>query len=258
MEFFIAQLPNFNLTAWCWIAALFAWSGFVRSGLGFGGVALTLPALLLIAPDATLWLPAIGFHLLFFSWLELRHRWTAVDWKYIGRSMRWLIIPKLIGVVGLISLPADWLALLIYIIVLFYAAQWISGRHIHSASPWQDRALLMFGGYVSGTALSSAPAIVAVYARHVAQQQLRATLFAVWMIVVTVKLISFVAFAVPLQWALALAVFPLTAVGHYLGLQLYRKLAHNERRMKRAIGGGLALISCIGLAQIMRTASPAF
>ncbi len=43
------------------IGACFIWSGFVRSGLGFGGAALTLPMLLIIHNDPLLYLPAIFF-----------------------------------------------------------------------------------------------------------------------------------------------------------------------------------------------------
>lgn len=223
----------------------------MRSGLGFGGVALSLPLLLLISPLVTLWLPAIGFHLLFFSLLELCNRWHKVDWHYIGKSMRWVVVPKIIGVIGLISLPAEWLALFIYVIVLFYATQWLLGMQISSSSRWQDRTLLIVGGYVSGTALSGAPAIVAVFTRNVARQKLRATLFAVWMIAVLIKIISFVAFEIPLQWALAIATFPATALGHYFGLQLHKQMAGDENRMKQLIGGGLAVVSVIGLIQII-------
>ena len=38
-------LENWQLLA---IALLFVWSGFVRSGLGFGGAVLTLPFLLMV------------------------------------------------------------------------------------------------------------------------------------------------------------------------------------------------------------------
>ena len=49
------------------VGACFMWSGFVRSGLGFGGAALTLPLLLMIHNDPLLFLPAICWQLLFFS-----------------------------------------------------------------------------------------------------------------------------------------------------------------------------------------------
>ncbi len=49
------------------IALIFVWSGFVRSGLGFGGAALSLPFLLLIDNNPLIFLPIIAIHLLIFS-----------------------------------------------------------------------------------------------------------------------------------------------------------------------------------------------
>jgi len=39
------------------IAIVFIWSGFVRSGLGFGGALFTIPFLLLIHDDPLFFLP---------------------------------------------------------------------------------------------------------------------------------------------------------------------------------------------------------
>ena len=49
------------------IALIFAWSGFVRSGIGFGGALFTLPFLLLVLDDPLVFLPIISIHLLFFA-----------------------------------------------------------------------------------------------------------------------------------------------------------------------------------------------
>ena len=46
------------------IGLIFVWSGFVRSGLGFGGALFTLPFLLLIHNDPVFFLPIISLHLL--------------------------------------------------------------------------------------------------------------------------------------------------------------------------------------------------
>ncbi len=50
---------------------IFVWSGFVRSGLGFGGALFTLPFLLLIHDDPLFFLPIISLHLLFFAGLTV-------------------------------------------------------------------------------------------------------------------------------------------------------------------------------------------
>ena len=47
------------------VALIFSWSGFVRTGLGFGGAALGLPLMMLIGGSQIDWLPIIGIHLLF-------------------------------------------------------------------------------------------------------------------------------------------------------------------------------------------------
>ena len=42
------------------IAIIFIWTGFVRTGLGFGGAALGLPLMLFVQNNPLLWLPVIG------------------------------------------------------------------------------------------------------------------------------------------------------------------------------------------------------
>ena len=59
------------------IAVLFVWSGFVRSGLGFGGAVLTLPFLLMVYNAPLVFLPIISVHLLFFSLLTVLRRWDC-------------------------------------------------------------------------------------------------------------------------------------------------------------------------------------
>ena len=53
------------------IGLIFIWSGFVRSGLGFGGAVLSLPFLLLVLDDPLVFLPIIAVHLLVFSSLTI-------------------------------------------------------------------------------------------------------------------------------------------------------------------------------------------
>ena len=89
------------------VALIFIWTGFVRSGLGFGGAALGLPLMLFIDPDPLLWLPIIGFHLLFFSGLTLRTRINNVDWSYLKYSSIFIVPAALIGVFGLITITSD-------------------------------------------------------------------------------------------------------------------------------------------------------
>jgi uncharacterized membrane protein YfcA len=74
-------LLDFSLYQILSIALVFVWTGFVRTGLGFGGAALGLPLMLFIHNNPLLWLPIIGMHLLFFSGLTLLNRLHNVDCK---------------------------------------------------------------------------------------------------------------------------------------------------------------------------------
>mgnify|MGYP000238580798 CR=1 FL=1 len=229
------------------VALIFVWTGFVRSGLGFGGAALGLPLLFLIEPRALYWLPIIGSHLLFFSALTLRTRIHNVDWAYLRQVSVYVIPAALIGIFGLISLPNHWLVLFIYSITLFYAGLWLLNLNIHSNHRWLDRILLIIGGYVAGTSLSGAPIMVAVFMRHIARHQLRNTMFVLWFLLVTIKMLTFVSFKVPLHLLSALLLLPVATIGHVAGLRLHDRILQHDQQFKRLIGGVLALISLIGL-----------
>jgi uncharacterized membrane protein YfcA len=238
---------NFSYGQIAVTAVLFVWAGFVRTGLGFGGAALGLPLMLFVHNDPRVWLPIIGIHLLFFSGLTLWTRLHNVDWHYLRRSSSYIIPPALAGVFGLLNLPILWLNALIYSITLFYGLMWLMDRAIKSNRPWVDKVLLVIGGYVAGTSLTGAPLMVAVYMRNVSKEQLRDTLFVLWFILVTLKMATFIAFSVNLHFLTALALLPVAAVGHFLGLKAHSAIMHNDRLFKQWIGGGLVLTSALGL-----------
>src|SRR5687767_12929049 len=162
MSFF----PDFSVWQLCATALIFIWSGFVRSGLGFGGAALGLPLMLLVYDQPIFWIPVVGSHLLFFSVLTLSNRLHNVDWSYLLRSGKLILPAALAGVFGLLSLPNALLLLLIYTITLIYAVCWAVNRVITSHSAWVDNVLLVFGGYVSGASLTGAPLMIAVFMRN--------------------------------------------------------------------------------------------
>ena len=229
------------------VALLFLWAGFVRSGLGFGGAALGLPLMLFINPDPLTWLPIIGTHLLFFSSLTLRTRLDNVDWEYLRQSSLFVVPAALVGVVGLISLPTRWLLVFIYSISLFYACIWMLNRTIKSHSALVDKILLSFGGYVAGTSLTGAPLMVAVYMRNVSREQLRNTLFVLWFTLVSIKMSAFAALGINLHFLTALALIPVAAIGHVFGLKAHDVILQNDQAFKRWVGGGLMLVSLLGL-----------
>jgi uncharacterized membrane protein YfcA len=171
------MLLDFTITQTLIVCLLFVWTGFVRTGLGFGGAALGLPLMLFVKPDLLLWLPMIGTHLLFFSGLTLSKRLHNVDWVYLRHSLWFIIPPALAGIFGLVNLPALWLNIFIYAVTLFYGLIWLMNRAIKSRQKWTDYFLLITGGYVAGMSLTGAPLMVAVYMHNVSRERLRDTLF---------------------------------------------------------------------------------
>ena len=226
------------------------WAGFVRSGLGFGGAALGLPLLLLIDNQPIIWLPIMGFHLLFFSALTLRTRIHNVNWGYLKSASYYVIPSTLIGVIGLISIPNTFLVLFIYAVTLFYAFIWLLNIALHSEKNWLDRLLLLLGGYVAGTSLTGAPLMVAVFMRHVPRDQLRNTLFVLWFTLVTMKMSMFALLRIDLHFLSALSLIPVAAIGHYLGLKSHDYILRNDVRFKRVTGAVLILVCIIGLAKL--------
>lgn len=244
------ELFEFSVNQLILTALVFIWSGFVRSGLGFGGAALSLPLLLLIDDTPLFWLPVLGLHLLFFSALTLRNRFRNVDWPVLKKTS-WFILPgKLAGVFGLLSLPNQWLIIIIYLITMFYALLWLLNLKIHSNKGWLDKILLVMGGYFSGTSLTSAPLMAAVFAHMTDRLQLRDSLFALWFILVTIKLATLAAFGIDLQLLSALVLVPIAGIGHVIGLKVHELIIHNDLLFKRVIGAVLIGICMIGLVSL--------
>ena len=234
------------------IAAAFLWSGFVRSGLGFGGAALTLPLLLLVVDDPLFFLPAIACQLLLFSSLTIATRLDNVDWVWLGRLVAMLALPVAAGLAGLLNLSPTLLSGIVYAVTLGYGAMYLLDRGIVSTGRASDALLIALGGYVSGVSLTGAPLIVAVGARRLPPARLRDTLFVLWIVLVSVKLATFVAADVDLRWALFGATLPFVAIGHVLGLRLHARLVvGGAARFRRIVGAGLAAVSLAGLATVL-------
>ncbi len=245
-----SPLFDFSVLQLALTALLFVWTGFVRSGLGFGGAALGLPLMLFINDQPLFWLPVIGAHLLFFSALTLRTRLDNVDWRYLKKSATYITPPALIGVFGLITLPNQWMLIFIYSVSLFYALMWLLNLAISSRHGWSDKLLLGFGGYVAGASLTGAPLMVAVFMRNVSFSQLRNTLFVLWFSLVSLKMSTFAMFAIPLQLESALLLLPAAAIGHVIGLKAHESILKNDQQFKRLVGGFLVVISILGLLKV--------
>ena len=241
----------FDTTSLVLVGLIFLWAGFVRTGLGFGGAALGLPLMLLIGGSPVYWLPIIGIHLLFFSSLTLFKSIKKVDWRYLKHSLLWIIPPTLVGVAGLISLPDKVVIVFIYSITIFYAITWIFNQKISSHKSWVDKLLLVLGGYVAGTTLTGAPLIVAVYMRHVTKEYLRNTLFVLWFILVSIKMVTFMGLGVVIDWEFSLALIPIAAIGHVIGIKAHKKIIENDQVFKKWVGSMLLLISSFGLLKVV-------
>ena len=245
-------MDHLHLWEYVGIGLIFVWGGFVRSGVGFGGATLTLPLLLLILDSPVYVLPIIAVHLLIFGGLTLGGRLHNVDWAFLCKSFFILLPGKLVGVIGLLSMPAEWLVLIVYGVSGMYAVMFLLNIQFHSHSRWADALLLNAGGYMSGTALSGAPPIISVYARHVDHSQFRETLFVLWIVLVLIKLAAFVATDTDLQLIHHLWLLPCAAVGHVLGLRFHRYLVDLGRdAFMRWIGGALLLLTLTGFVRLL-------
>ena len=247
-------LNTFTPGDWALVVLMFTWSGFVRSGLGFGGAALGLPFMLLLRPDPLFWLPVIATHLLFFTFITVIRRMSNVDWPYLWRSLKIMIVPKMLGVLGLVILPTQYLVIIVYTIILAFAVSNIFDYHLNGKGKWAERFFLILGGYASGTSLVGAPLIVAAYSQHVAIRQLRDSLFVLWFILVCIKMTALAVLDVPLQWGLSLLLLPAAGVGHLLGLRAHAWLiSGDDVQFRRYMGIGLAVISLIGFYYALKS-----
>jgi uncharacterized membrane protein YfcA len=244
------------------IALIFAWSGFVRSGIGFGGALFTLPFLLLVHNDPLIFLPIISIHLLFFASTTLINDQylsrdksdnkvqTEVNWWFIRYSMAIMIIPKIAGVIGLLILPVDLVNLIIFSLIGAYSLTYIFDKPMRSQSALMDIIFLIIGAYISGTSLVGGPLIIAVAMRHIKPHQFRSTLFVIWFILVGIKMIGFTIAEVDLQFTNALKLLPFAAVGHIIGLKTHQWLLQRDNRsFYRNIGWILFITSMAGAAQ---------
>lgn len=253
-------MSDLSLIQYILIALIFVWSGFVRTGLGYGGAVLSLPLLLLVENQPLVYLPIISVHLLIFASITVignnrkkqKNEQSTVDWQYLRKAMLIMIIPKLTGVMGLVSLPNDIMSMIIFAIVLVYAFSYLLNKPFQSKKSWVDVLFLMLGAYISGTSLIGAPLIIAVFASHVAKEQLRDTLFTLWFILVTIKMSAFIYFEVDLQLIHHLWLLPAATLGHFIGLRFHSYIQNADQVVfYRVTGAALLMISLIGIASMV-------
>jgi uncharacterized protein len=235
------------------VALVFIWSGFVRAGLGFGGAVLSLPVLLMIDNQPLFWLPILSLHLIIFTSISLRSRISNIDWPVLKNTIGYILPLKIAGVFGLVTLPNQWLVIIIYGITSLYAIMWILDLRFKTERPWADKLLLAGGGYLSGTSLSGAPLIAAVYVKLIARNALRDTMWVLWLFLVSFKAITLYWFGIDLQVASTLALIPAVGIGHFIGIRLHEKLIENDRMFKRVLGAAMIVISTVGISRMFFT-----
>lgn len=256
-------MENLDTYQYALIGALFVWSGFVRSGLGFGGAVLSLPFLLLIIDNALVFLPLIAAHQIVFGvWAGLRAHHAArtggsnagnIAWDYLRRALKIMLLPTLVGVLGLLTLPPHIMSTIIFVIVIAYSIGYVLNRPVRSIGPKSDAALLALGAYINGTSLIGGPLIVSVFASHVARHQLRDTLLAAWLIVVSIKMASFIIVGVDLQLIHHLWLFPCVLVGHFAGDRMHHRLLRSDPTLFfRVLGAVLLGVSIFGILWTLR------
>jgi len=229
------------------MALIFVWTAFVRSSIGFGGIALGMPFMLLVHNEALFWLPIFGIHLLFFSAMTLRRDLRNIDWTYLKKAGVYIFPAALVGIFGLVSLPNDFLVTFIYSFTIFYALLWVMDWAINSKQGWLDKILLAIGGYVIGLGMPGMPLISSVFMRFVAMRHLRNTLFVLVSTTTVVRMGFFVATDVNLHFWFALCLIPTAWIGHQLGLKAHDYIMNNQTLFRRVVGGALILVCTIGL-----------
>jgi len=245
-------MDELSIGALSLVLLIFIWSGFVRSALGFGGAALSLPLFLFIIKDPVDIIPIIGVHMLIAAVADFRKNHRKIDWSFLQKSLPVLFIFEVLGVIGLLNLSPNVINIGVYLIVSAYALSYLMQKKLISKSKLLDWLLLSAGGYICGTSLIGAPLIIAVYGKYVSVDKLRSTLFMLWLILVLVKLSAFIASGTDLQLRWALITLPFAFVGHMLGEVVHQKiLAVDKTFLLRWIGCGLLLICLSGIARIV-------
>ncbi|HAZ78596.1 MAG TPA: permease [Porticoccaceae bacterium] len=253
---------EFSALQYALIALVFIWSGFVRSGLGFGGALFTIPFLLLIHNDPLFFLPIISLHLLFFasitflqSHYQNHHGIDSsqlnpprVSWSFVRFALLIMLAPKITGVIGLIVLPANIMNSIIFLMIAGYSITYITGRPLQSNSRTLDIVFLIIGAYVSGTSLLGGPLIIAVALRHIEISAFRHTLFVLWSVLVSIKLAAFVWAGVSLNLLVALWLLPFAGIGHLVGQRMHEQLIKQDTtKFYTIIGWALLATAVVGL-----------
>ena len=229
----------------------FWWSGFVRAGFGFGGAGLMYPIAFLVVDSVLFIVPIVGFHLLFFSGITLAMGgYKTIDWKTTLILLLLILPTTLMGIFGLLELPEFWVLISVYAILIVYYLGYIFNFKSAKPNPWLNVPALIIGGYVSGLSLSGAPIIAAVALQYLKKGQARSSMYVLWFILVTIKMMTLYAYDVDMQLQHQLWLLPVATIGHLMGLRLHDYLLQvQNQKFYRWMGIVLLSLSIIGLAR---------
>ena len=230
----------------------FLWSGFIRSGLGFGGLVLTLPFALMVVDSPLDIMPLAIVHVFVVGVLTVIFRFRNVDWMELLRMIRVMAIPVLLGLFGLITIPENWLLLLVFGVVLGYSVNYIRPFIQLRSGDLSNTLVLMLGGYLSGVALIGSPLIVAVAGHRIERHRLRDSLLALWVILSPPKLAVLFYSGVDLhldwQWWL----LPVNLIGHLLGMKFHDHLLQlQSESFYRWLGFVLMVVVLVGIFRVL-------
>jgi len=229
----------------------FWWSAFVRAGLGFGGAGLMYPIAFLVVDSVIFIVPIVGLHLLIFSGYTLaRGGYKKVEWPVTLKLIAIILPAKIVGVFGLLQMPDFWLLMSVYIFLIIYSLGYIFKFEKVKPSPWLNVPILLLGGYVSGLTLAGAPIIAAVALQYLSKENARESMYVLWIVLVSIKMMTLVAFDIDMQLQHQLWLLPIACVGHYMGTKMYAKLQSMQTDdFYKWMGWALLILSITGMAR---------
>jgi hypothetical protein len=93
--------------------------------------------------------------------------------------------------------------------------------------------------------------VIAVALRHIKISEFRHTLFVLWAVLVSIKLIAFAFAGIPLNVLAALWLLPFAGIGHVIGQRLHETLLHQDTtKFYQVIGWVLLTSAGMGLYQL--------
>lgn len=241
---------NFEPVVLAFLILCFLWSGFVRTGFGFGANALLLPLALLAVSDPLVIIPVVAIQGSLLNGFESIRNFRRISWRTLGWLLLIYIPTFTAGLYGLLSLPNWVLNLMIYGVTVGYALIYMFEWKFHFRSRLFDLLVVMLGGYVTGFSMSGGPLTIAIALKYISRELLRTTLMVLWALVGISKLTAFILVGVDIQLGLFFWTMPAVVIGHFIGLRFHDRILHTHY-FYRILGGALLAISLLGIVKTL-------